>query len=329
VVAAKQGDYTQAVARYEEGLTYFREAADPKGIIIALNNLGEMAIEQGAYARAGAVFAESLTRSRALGSRAFIANAIEGLGDLAWLDGDHAAAVAHYLEGLALVRELDHTWGVASQLCRLGWAAAAAGDAPQAAAHFAEGLPLGAELASKVLLAGYLAGAAAIAQIQQQPERAARLLGAAAGLLTPQGARLPAVLRHAAEQVEAATRTRLRDEAFQAAWRGGHTLPREPALALAREVLTPLLPSPTASLSPAAPTVASGTPDPAQPPLTKREGEVLRLVAAGLTTPQVAARLYLSERTVENHLRAIYGKLNVSTRAAATRIAVEQGLLQE
>ncbi|HEX5501099.1 MAG TPA: LuxR C-terminal-related transcriptional regulator [Thermomicrobiales bacterium] len=54
--------------------------------------------------------------------------------------------------------------------------------------------------------------------------------------------------------------------------------------------------------------------------------EVLRLVAAGLTDAQVAERLYLSPRTVNGHLRAIYGKLGVATRAAATRCALEYGL---
>jgi DNA-binding CsgD family transcriptional regulator len=60
--------------------------------------------------------------------------------------------------------------------------------------------------------------------------------------------------------------------------------------------------------------------------LSAREVEVLRLVAQGLTNPQVADRLYLSPRTVEQHLRSIYNKLGVSTRAAATHFAVSHGL---
>jgi DNA-binding NarL/FixJ family response regulator len=60
--------------------------------------------------------------------------------------------------------------------------------------------------------------------------------------------------------------------------------------------------------------------------LSAREVEVLRLVAEGLTDAQVAERLYLSTRTVNQHLRSIYNKLGVSTRAAATRFAVEHGL---
>jgi DNA-binding NarL/FixJ family response regulator len=54
--------------------------------------------------------------------------------------------------------------------------------------------------------------------------------------------------------------------------------------------------------------------------------EVLRLVARGLTNAQVAERLSLSPRTVDRHLNAVYTKLGVSSRSAATRFAIEQGL---
>jgi DNA-binding CsgD family transcriptional regulator len=60
--------------------------------------------------------------------------------------------------------------------------------------------------------------------------------------------------------------------------------------------------------------------------LTSREIEVLRLVAQGLTDVAVAAQLFISPRTVGQHLRSIYGKINVSTRSAATRFAMEHDL---
>jgi DNA-binding NarL/FixJ family response regulator len=60
--------------------------------------------------------------------------------------------------------------------------------------------------------------------------------------------------------------------------------------------------------------------------LTRREIEVLQLIAEGLTDAQVAARLVLSTRTVQAHLRSIYSKLDVTTRSAATRYAMEHGL---
>jgi DNA-binding CsgD family transcriptional regulator len=79
--------------------------------------------------------------------------------------------------------------------------------------------------------------------------------------------------------------------------------------------------------------LAAAQPLPVPPParglpagLTAREAEVLRLVAEGLTDARVAERLYISRATVNAHLRSIYGKLGVSSRAAATRRAVEHGL---
>ncbi len=60
--------------------------------------------------------------------------------------------------------------------------------------------------------------------------------------------------------------------------------------------------------------------------LTAREADVLRLVAMGLPDAEVAARLFVSPHTVGSHLRAVYGKLGVTSRAAATRLALEHGL---
>jgi DNA-binding NarL/FixJ family response regulator len=60
--------------------------------------------------------------------------------------------------------------------------------------------------------------------------------------------------------------------------------------------------------------------------LTAREVELLALVARGLTNGQVAQELYLSPRTVNAHLTSVYRKLGVSSRGAATRFAVENGL---
>ena len=62
-------------------------------------------------------------------------------------------------------------------------------------------------------------------------------------------------------------------------------------------------------------------------PLTPRELQVLRLVAAGKTNATIAAELFLSERTIERHLSNIFTKLDLSTRTAATAWAYEHGLI--
>jgi DNA-binding NarL/FixJ family response regulator len=55
--------------------------------------------------------------------------------------------------------------------------------------------------------------------------------------------------------------------------------------------------------------------------------EVLRLVALGLTTKDIAERLSISPKTADHHVQHIYTKIGVSTRGAAALFAVERGLL--
>jgi DNA-binding NarL/FixJ family response regulator len=104
------------------------------------------------------------------------------------------------------------------------------------------------------------------------------------------------------------TRPRLGDDAFEKAWEAGRTMTPEQA---------------PAALPPLSAPPGTERPD----GLTSREVEVLGLVAEGLTDAQVAERLVVSLRTVNAHLRSIYRKLEVRSRSAATRYAVEHGLI--
>jgi DNA-binding NarL/FixJ family response regulator len=61
--------------------------------------------------------------------------------------------------------------------------------------------------------------------------------------------------------------------------------------------------------------------------LTVREVEILRLVAEGQTDAQIADHLVISPRTVNAHLTSIYRKIQVSSRSAATRYAIEHHLV--
>ena len=63
-----------------------------------------------------------------------------------------------------------------------------------------------------------------------------------------------------------------------------------------------------------------------RPNLTERETEVLRLVAKGLSYRQIAERLMLSHRTVQNHVQNTLGKLQLHNRVELTRYAIEKGL---
>jgi DNA-binding NarL/FixJ family response regulator len=61
-------------------------------------------------------------------------------------------------------------------------------------------------------------------------------------------------------------------------------------------------------------------------PLSEREREVLQLVARGHSYKEIGARLYIAEKTVENHVRNILGKLHLSRRQELIRYALEHGI---
>jgi DNA-binding NarL/FixJ family response regulator len=75
---------------------------------------------------------------------------------------------------------------------------------------------------------------------------------------------------------------------------------------------------------------ASGSADgPAVPTLTERETEILRMVATGLSYKQIASRLVISHRTVQNHVQSILGKLHLHNRVELVRYAIEHGLMAD
>jgi DNA-binding NarL/FixJ family response regulator len=74
------------------------------------------------------------------------------------------------------------------------------------------------------------------------------------------------------------------------------------------------------------PVPATGADEPKAPQLTERETEVLRLVAKGLSYKQIAERLVISHRTVQNHVQNTLGKLQLHNRVELVRYAIERGL---
>jgi len=69
-------------------------------------------------------------------------------------------------------------------------------------------------------------------------------------------------------------------------------------------------------------------PDEGDPIVSKREEEVLQLIADGLTLPEVAERLFISPKTVKNHLASIYHKLDARDRTQAVLRAVRMGIVR-
>jgi len=233
ILAREQGDEGRAAAWFDESLALSRALGDHKGVAGTLNSMGIMAQRQRAYARATALFEESVAVQRAVGNTAGIAGALNNLGLIAQAQGQYARATALYEESLALKRATGHQGGIAISLGNLGVVALMQGDLAGAAMLFRESLALKREARDREGLATTLEEMGAIAHAWGQPERAARLLGAAARLRDAIGASQRSDVWPHYEATVAAVRRALGEAAFAAAWAEGRALSLEQAVAAA------------------------------------------------------------------------------------------------
>jgi predicted ATPase/class 3 adenylate cyclase/DNA-binding XRE family transcriptional regulator len=257
-------DDAQAATLFEASLALYRELGDQHGIAGTLHHLGDAVRDQGDTARGAALLEESLALHRELGDTVGVSNDLNGLGDVACGQGDYLRALALYWESVALIQPMGHRAGLLWPLRNLGWMALvlgddgrvqallqeyvgwsrdkaaltslawlihilgalvnAQGDAAQATALLREGLILQQQFGlfsadeSLEAFAGVAAG-------QNQPARAARLLGAIASMQRSSAAQA------AYDHVVTTVRSQLDEAAFAAAWAEGQALSREQAVA--------------------------------------------------------------------------------------------------
>ncbi len=169
-------------------------------------------------------------------------------------------------------------------------------------------------------LAANLEGLAALEARQGAIYQAVRLWGAAHTQREAIDAPLYPVDRASYEQARELARAQLGEQAFRAAWTEGQQLAPQ-------QILTPPEQAPLPLPFPTRPTVIPPVSSTFPAGLTAREMEVLRLLAQGWTDAQIAEQLVISPRTVNRHTTSLYSKLGVSSRAAATRYAIEHHLL--
>jgi DNA-binding CsgD family transcriptional regulator len=169
------------------------------------------------------------------------------------------------------------------------------------------------EQGDKQGMAECLEGLAAV-EVQGQEERAMKLFGAAESIRERIGSPQPPADREMYKQGLDEARNVLGSEAYEAAFHIGRLMTPDEAVRLA---LQPVEVQEQDRRKEAGRNYE----------LTRRETEVLRLVAGGLSDQEIARKLSLSPRTVQAHLQSIYNKLEVSNRSAAGRFAVEHELI--
>jgi len=261
--------------------------------------------------------AEALVQK--VGSRHWMAEYLLAAAKVAWSEGETDKAYHLAQESLTNFREIDAKWHLAWSIHILGRVEVQRGDLSAARSSYQESLALAEAMNEKFIASFDLEGLADVASAQGEFRWAAQLWGVAEALREAIAVPLPPVDRAAYEQAVHAARAQLGAPAFAAAWQEGRTMtPGEAFAAQGRVISPPPTPADPLPTSPSK-TTPSG--------LTAREVEVLRLLAQGMTIPQIAKRLILSAHIVNAHVRSIYTKLDVNSRSGVTRYAIEQHLL--
>ena len=313
--AMRGGQFDWAVDQYQQCLTLSRELNDDWGIAHALTFLGQTYCFMGDFKAARQPLEEGLARIRSIGDRQSLALALQSMGFLESSVANLRAAHALFRESLSLIRHSGDRVGIARATFSLGLIAIQRKKHLEARDLLAEAVALSREFGDRYLYCGCLALIANLALHGGKVKRALELLGSIHALLQEINSTPPAVVQDIIEEVKQQAQVRLDQADFAAAWAAGQAMTWEQTYELQGMVLSEI--GVAAAESPIA--YPRG--------LTKREVEVLRLLTEGLTNAQIAKNLVVSPYTINAHLRSIYGKLEVSTRAAATRFALEHDIV--
>jgi non-specific serine/threonine protein kinase len=302
-LAVVQGDLAEGRALLEQAL----EETTPGNATWrahALHGLALAALFWEEPAAARSLLEEALTLHRDGEDPFGVPLALIQLATLHAALGDTAQAAAYAEECLALSRQAEEAWCAAMARWTLALAAWGEGRTAAVRSHAREVLRLKEPFGDRLGMAMCLEVLAWSADADGRHEEAARLLGAVAAALDSVGGALFRTLQAGHDECVASTREALGEAPFDRLVGEGTGLPFEDAVALALG----------RSASGARLSTAPGTATAASVRLTRRESEVARLVADGLSDREIAERLVLARRTAEGHVQGALRKLGFTSR---------------
>jgi DNA-binding CsgD family transcriptional regulator len=288
-----------------------REVGDREAEAWALINLSAPDMEFGNYDLAQARLEAGLAAARAVGATDAATLALHNLGCLAWIRRDYQMSRQRGEEALALARSDGWDWLVPSILVNYGLATADLGDLTRAESLLSEGLALGNARGNLWDICTAMEGLARVRAGMGKSRDAVHLFSVAAALRDEIGIPMPHTDRLYFDPLLDGLQQELGTDAYVAVWSAGRAVPWQAAMA---ELLT-------ASAEPEATGVQADRGRTASLGLTKRELEILHLLAEGESNQAIAAALFISQTTVASHVANIYGKLGVSSRAQAVAFA--------
>ena len=313
-VIAYRGDFAQAHAMGEEGFAIFRELDDRTGTILGLSQVARILVAEGDYARAYTVQEEAFSRAKALDHKCDATLWLHCLAEIALYRGNQTKGRQLLKETLESYNALGNHWKRAQALLLLANLAACGGDDAEARSLYEEGLAVLRVIEEQEAIVALLENVAEVA-VQNSPVWGVTLWGCAEALREVIGIPFSPWEYFPYKRSLAMAQDFLGKKVFAEAWQEGRRRTYQQALALYAAPAKPASAPPTTK-----PVAFSDA-------LTTREVEVLRLIAEGLTDAQIADQLILSRRTVSWYVSAIYRKLGVSSRSAATHYAMKHHLI--
>jgi len=258
--------------------------------------------------------AEALRLFRQAGDRQEAGVMLCNLGYHELSEGDLDAARRHLAESLDIARALNARSDIVYETFNLGLAEYLGGSSTAAEALFAESLDLARRTGRKVHMAYALIGLALVGRGGTDLGWSARLHGAADQALADLGHALEPLESRLAGRDRQRLRAAMGAGAFDAAYGAGRTLD----LTLAMDTAVGDGAGPAAQTPRADPLARFG--------LTEREREVLSLLAAGRSNPEIGQALFISTKTASVHVSNILAKLGVSGRMEAAAVAHRLGV---
>ena len=321
-LASQEGDAEHGLHLLTEALELARSVTNPTldnrmDLAMMLRQFGQVLVRLGQYEAAETYFDESMRGFRELGNDANVALSLHALALAAYGRADLTRASTLAEAAVALIQSTENPHFAASPLQFLGIIACDRGDIAGAVSAFTEAFALGLAGGASAAPPDRTAAVALLAVKSGFPEVAARLFGVAEVRSLALGEPFEPLERLEFGRATATARSALGEDGFDAAWAAGQALTHEAADQEALAFLATLACEPAAD-GPAGQLAAHG--------LTRREQEVLRLVAAGHSNRQIAERLSISGRTVEHHVLHLLTKLGAGSRTAAAAYAHTHGL---
>jgi len=312
-ILMRQGQPGAARPLIEQGLGLARRLGEPDltGLLVSARAAAKYAAGDPEDAARDA--AEALRLFRQAGDRQEAGVMLCNLGYNELSAGDLDAARRHLVESLDIARALNARSDIVYETFNLGLAEYLDGSPSAAEALFAESLDLARRTGRKVHMAYALIGLALVGRGGTDPGWSARLHGAADQALADLGHALEPLEARLADQDRRRLRAAMGTQAFDAEYAAGRTL--DLTLAMDTAVAEQARPAARAPLDPLA-----------RFGLTEREREVLPLLAAGRSNPEIGRALFISTKTVSVHVSNILAKLGVSGRVEAAAVAHRLGV---